>query len=285
MSTDPGCKLEVRGTTYFNCNANSGLYFTNYSTSAVLKPQWGNSAFIGLNTRRLWRIYTNYLHYVTLSSLSDIRIKENIRNIDNPLSSICQIKGIQYDLTRDFYANSPEEKIDEKVESGKNKYGVVAQELMEILPDLVTFNDEAELYEVNYVEMIPILIEAIKEQQEQIEELKAAIGSGEALKGAAVNTTNPDPQSSDPGTSTLYQNAPNPFTDETTISYSLGEMVGSATLFIYDMSGKQLRSYNLHERGDSQINIIGGELDAGMYMYSLVADGNLIGTKQMVLTD
>jgi hypothetical protein len=151
---------------------------------------------------------------------------------------------------------------------------------MEILPDLVTFNDEAELYEVVYIGLIPILVEAIKEQQVQIEELQAAIGSGDALKGAAVNTTSPDPESS-----ILFQNAPNPFTEETTISYSLIESVGSATLFIYDMSGKQLRSYNLHDRGDSQINIIGGELDAGMYMYSLVVDGRLIGTKQMILTD
>ena len=61
--------------------------------------------------------------------------------------------------------------------------------------------------------------------------------------------------------------------------------IGIATLFIYDMSGKQLRSYDLYERGDSNLKIIGGELDAGMYFYSLVADGNLIGTKQMILTD
>ena len=115
--------------------------------------------------------------------------------------------------------------------------------------------------------------------------MQAAIESSEVLKGAAVNTASPDLHTSEAGTSTLHQNAPNPFTRETTIRYSLGETVGSATLFIYDMSGKQLRSYNLHERGNSQINIIGGELDAGMYMYSLVADGLLIGTKQMILTN
>ncbi|MCD4709366.1 MAG: T9SS type A sorting domain-containing protein, partial [Bacteroidales bacterium] len=170
------------------------------------------------------------------------------------------------------------------LERCQGKLSELSRRLTDRAEGLVTFNDEAELYEVNYVEMIPILVEAIKEQQVQIEELQTAIGSGEALKGAAVNTTNPDPQSSDPGTSTLYQNAPNPFTEETTISYNLSNNVNTATLFINDMNGKQLRSYELPQRGNAEFRINGGELDAGMYLYSLVADGYLIGTKQMLLT-
>ena len=128
--------------------------------------------------------------------------------------------------------------------------------------------------------MIPILIEAIKEQQIQIEELKAALGSDDALKGVIATTSNSDQVSS-----TLYQNVPNPFTEETTISFSLGESVESASLFIYDMNGKQVKSFDLSKRRHSQISILGGEMDPGIYVYSLVADGLLIGTKQMILTD
>jgi hypothetical protein len=285
MSGDPAYKLQVRGTVSINPSTSCTYYFTNYYTSPILRPGWSNSAYIGLSNYKLYYLYANNIRYNSCTAMSDISIKENIRDIKSPLVAIRQVRGIQYDLKREYFTNSPEEKMDELVEEGKNKYGVIAQELKEVLPDLVVYDEEEKLYAVNYIEMIPILVEAIKEQQEQIEELQAAIESGEVLKGAAVSTTNPDLQSSEAGSSTLYQNAPNPFTNETTISYSLGEMVGSATLFIYDMSGKQLRSYNLHERGDSQINIIGGELDAGMYMYSLVADGLLIGTEQMLLTD
>ena len=280
MSGDPTNKLHVRGEVSINPNSGATLYFLGINNCPVLKPSWSNAAYIGLYSNKLYYLYSNNIRYNSCTSMSDINIKENIRDIKSPLQAIRQVRGIQYDLKREYFTNSPEEKMDDLVEEGKNKYGVVAQELMEVLPDLVVYDDEAELYAVNYIEMIPILVEAIKEQQLQIEEMQAAIGSGEALKGVAVNNTSPDPESS-----TLFQNAPNPFTEETTIYYSLAETVGSATLFIYDMSGKQLRSYNLHERGDSQINIIGGELDAGMYMYSLVADGNLIGTKQMLLTD
>lgn len=279
-TTDPAYKLDIRGEMQIDVHSGCKFYFLLYGTSPLFRPTWSNSARIGLSTHKLYYLYSNNVWYNNLYSMSDISIKENIRSIESPLDAIRQIRGIQYDLKREYFTNTPEEKIDELVEEGKNKYGVIAQELKEILPDLVVYNEEAKLYVVNYVEMIPILVEAIKEQQIQIEELQAEIGSGDALKGVAVTSSSPDPESS-----ILFQNAPNPFTEETTISYSLNETVGSAMLFIYDMSGKQLSSYDLHDRGDSQINIIGGELDAGMYMYSLVVDGRLIGTKQMILTD
>ena len=280
ITGDPAYKLDIRGEVKIDVLSGCKFYFVKDGTSPALRPSWNNSARIGLSSYRMYHIYGGTVHYSTLSQDSDLSIKENIREITSPLQTIRQIRGIQYDLKRDYFINTQEERIDELVEEGKNKYGVIAQELKEILPDLVLYDEELKLHSVNYVEMIPILVEAIKEQQIQIEELQAAIGSDEVLKSAAVNSTDPVPE-----TSHLNQNAPNPFTEETSITYSLDESVVAASLFIYDMSGKQLRSYDLYDRGDSQISIIGSELDAGMYMYSLVADGFLVGTKQMLLTD
>ena len=209
MSGDPAYKLQVRGTVSINPSTSCTYYFTNYYTSPILRPGWSNSAYIGLENYKLYYLYANNIRYNSCTSMSDISIKENIRDIKSPLDAIRQVRGIQYDLKREYFTNSPEEKMDELVEEGKNKYGVIAQELKEILPDLVVYDDEAELYAVNYVEMIPILVEAIKEQQVQIEELQTAIESSDALKGAAVNSPDPAPESS-----TLFQNAPNPFTEE-----------------------------------------------------------------------
>lgn len=285
ITGDPSYRLQVIGTAQFDIGASCKFNFGPYGMSSIsFSPTVSNSAVMGSSSYKMYATYSNYVYYNTLSSMSDISTKENIRDISTPLNTILQIRGIQYDLKREYFINSHEDKMDDLVEEGKNKYGVIAQELKEVLPDLVQYDEETELYSVNYTEMIPILVEAIKEQQKQIEELQAAISSGEALKGTAVNT-NTESQSSIAGISMLFQNAPNPFTNETTISFSLADEVKSATLFIYDMSGKQLMSYNLHERGDSQIYIVGGELDAGMYMYSLVVDGLLIGTKQMLLTE
>jgi len=224
---------------------------------------------------------------------SDIKLKKDVRVIEEDV--ISKLEGLQvirfkkkhYSEYKELSDTADHTKIAAELESErytKDRIGLIAQELELTFPEVVKEANSGYLA-VDYTQLIPILVKAITDQQIQIEELQSALGSIEALKGAAVNTSSSDPLSSDAGTSALFQNAPNPFTEETSISYILVESVGSATLFIYDMSGKQLRSYILHERGDSKINIIGGELDAGMYMYSLVADGDLIGTKQMILTD
>ena len=224
---------------------------------------------------------------------SDIKLKKDVRVIEENV--ISKLEGLQvirfkkkhYSEYKELSDTTDLTKITAELESErftKDRIGLIAQELQLTFPEVVKETNSGYLA-VDYNQLIPILVKAITEQQVKLEELQAAIESGEALKGAAINTISPDSQSSEAGISFLYQNAPNPFTEETTVSFSLDEMVGAATLYIYDMSGKQLRSYILHERGDSKINIIGEELDAGMYMYSLVADGALIGTKQMILTD
>ena len=83
----------------------------------------------------------------------------------------------------------------------------------------------------------------------------------------------------------LYQNTPNPFSENTTISYQIAEDVKDASLYIYDMNGKQIKRFSINERGILSTTINGSDLDAGMYLYSLIADDQIINTKRMVLTD
>ncbi len=224
---------------------------------------------------------------------SDIKLKKDVRVIEEDVISkleslqIIRFKKKHYSEYEELSDTTDRMIIEAELQSErftKDRIGLIAQELQLTFPEVVKETNSGYLA-VDYNQLIPVLVKAITEQQVQIEELQAAIESGEALKGAAVNSSSSDPLSSDAGASALYQNAPNPFTEETSISFSLSETVESATLFIYNMSGKQLKSYSLHDSGDSKIRINGGELDAGMYMYSLVADGDLIGTKQMILTD
>ena len=58
-----------------------------------------------------------------------------------------------------------------------------------------------------------------------------------------------------------------------------------AALYIYNMNGRQLKTIDLTARGEGEIMINGGELAAGMYLYSLVADGQEVATKRMILTE
>ena len=87
---------------------------------------------------------------------SDIRLKTNIRPIENALSKVLNCKGILYD------------RIDT---TEVNTFGFIAQELEEVFPELVTTNDNG-IKGVKYQNAVAVLFEAMKEQQKQIEELK-----------------------------------------------------------------------------------------------------------------
>jgi len=91
---------------------------------------------------------------IDINSTSDINLKEHIHSIDDPLAKVMQINGVGF-----RWKDTKEDAI-----------GVIAQDIEEIFPELVKNNDHIKT--VNYNGLIGVLIEAIKEQQRQIEELK-----------------------------------------------------------------------------------------------------------------
>ena len=82
----------------------------------------------------------------------------------------------------------------------------------------------------------------------------------------------------------LYQNVPNPFAVDTKIAYQLPESTRNASLYIYNMNGLQVADYPISSFGEGLVIVSAGSLEAGMYLYSLVADGKVIDTKRMILT-
>ena len=98
---------------------------------------------------------------VTAYSTSDQRLKDNITPIPNALEKVLSISGNTFDWNE---------------KSGKkgSDVGVIAQEILEVLPDAVTTRDN-EYLAVRYEKLVPLLIEAIKEQQETIKEQQETI--------------------------------------------------------------------------------------------------------------
>jgi hypothetical protein len=90
------------------------------------------------------------------NSASDIKLKENVSVIDDPLDKIAQLEGVNFQWK----------------ENGKKSLGVIAQEVEKVLPELVS-GEESKT--VNYNGLIGLLIECVKEQQKEIEELKQLI--------------------------------------------------------------------------------------------------------------
>ncbi|VAW25213.1 hypothetical protein MNBD_BACTEROID01-1006 [hydrothermal vent metagenome] len=83
----------------------------------------------------------------------------------------------------------------------------------------------------------------------------------------------------------LYQNSPNPFKTETKIRFEIPQLVNSARLYICNMTGTLLKSIAINQRGPGNVIINANEFNSGMYLYSLVNDGKIIDTKQMLLTE
>lgn len=83
--------------------------------------------------------------------------------------------------------------------------------------------------------------------------------------------------------SSLQQNVPNPFNHTTIINYSLPQKFTNAQIIITDRTGQTLKAVNISVSGKGSLNVDAATLASGAYHYSLVIDGKLIATKQMVL--
>jgi trimeric autotransporter adhesin len=101
-------------------------------------------------------------------NLSDGRYKKNINPLENSLDKILQLNGVSYDWDK--------EKADGKQLDDRNHIGFLAQDLEAVLPQAVSTADDAQKTKsVAYSTVIPVLVEAMKEQQKQIEALKKEI--------------------------------------------------------------------------------------------------------------
>lgn len=130
-------------------------------------------------------------------------------------------------------------------------------------------------------------VEAIKEQQAQIDELKNLIMSIEEnccknnLKSASLTT---ETTGIIRNIAQLDQNIPNPFNKTTQIGCFIPDGSNSTVLYIYNMQGTQLKQYNINGSGSKSLVIDENSFVPGMYLYSLVIDGKEIDTKRMILT-
>ena len=82
----------------------------------------------------------------------------------------------------------------------------------------------------------------------------------------------------------VYQNAPNPFNEHTTIQCYIPKTVKKAELCVYNMQGAQVKCLLVTERGTVDVQIQAGQLAAGVYTYLLIGDGKTSDAKQMILT-
>jgi hypothetical protein len=125
-------------------------------TSGGLVPGQDNTYSDGNTTNRWTAVWAVNGTIQT----SDFRLKKNIQPLHYGLSEVMKLQPVTYDW---------------KDNTGTNKIGLIAQEVKKIVPQVVVGDEKKENLGMNYAELVPVLINAIKEQQEQINELKKEV--------------------------------------------------------------------------------------------------------------
>ncbi len=166
----------------------------------------------------------------------------------------------------------------EKQVLAKQHYEISSEQLEEVFPDLVYENEDGSK-SINYVEMVPILVQAINELNAKIEVLEG----GNAAKKAATRATGIEETGDNVTLLSLGQNRPNPFGTTTSIEVSIPNEVQKAFIYVYDLQGKKVGQVDITARGKQTVQLNAAALTDGMYLYSLIADGKVIETRRMII--
>ena len=104
--------------------------------------------------------FTSDVNATNFNSTSDATLKTNVETLTGSLDAVKSLRGVSFDW----------------IENGGSEIGVIAQEVEDVLPDVVNTNEDG-IKSVKYGNIVAVLIEAMKEQQAQIDELKTQINS------------------------------------------------------------------------------------------------------------
>ena len=137
-----------------NLNGNTNLNgLTNLSGPTNLNHFTNLSGIVNINGASIFSLFAPISH-----GHSDRRLKQNIHTITNPIEKVSALRGVNFEFIKD----------------GKKQIGVIAQETEEIIPEVI--GECPDGYKtIQYGNIVGLLIEAIKEQQKQIDELKEKI--------------------------------------------------------------------------------------------------------------
>lgn len=156
------------------------------------------------------------------------------------------------------------------------------------------------------VRAVPILIAALKEQQGTIDsinqvltQLASTLNQCCSNNSRTINNSNngsinaqPPPnasaievQLSDRDAVVLNQNVPNPFAEQTVISYNIPAKANFAQILFYNINGQLIKAVDIKDKGQGRLNVFANDLSSGTYSYSLYVDGKLMDTKKMTKSE
>jgi hypothetical protein len=148
--------------------------------------------------------------------------------------------------------------------------------------------NSTDIYSLGYAEFVVPLVKAVQELSKEVDSLMAAAKTTGAVQRTRNNSDGGEPSDATninnielANNAVLYQNAPNPFGNGTTIKYFVPANADAQVVF-YDEFGSQLKTFKIAENGTGQLNIDSSNLSSGIYSYSLIVNGKVVDTKKMI---
>src|ERR1700739_55452 len=275
-SFDKGDKLQVNG----------GL---NRSPFDIFSNTTSNNVYSGINwvsnsTTKAWAVkngsndefyvYGNGQAYsYGWNTISDSTLKENILNINNALAKVLRLQGVTYNL-------KPNGKELSGGMQNVRKMGLIAQAVQRGVPEVVTTNDNG-IKTIAYSNMVGLLVEAIKQEDTKVNMLQHKLDSCMAL---SKQTGSVNENYGVGNEAKLYPCASCPVNHNATFQCYIPEHSKNASLLVFDMSGALKKTIAITGKDTQYVSVNGGELNAGMYYYSLLVDGTEVDTRKIIMT-
>lgn len=305
-----------------SANATHNLLSCGPKTIICAKSGLGAYPFLAYGNNSLQPVfyvdYNGYIYSQGNVTTSDSLCKTNISRLASPLQKLRGLQGISFNYKNELNLNSgiktsslkeqtdsvylpegvtPEITAQMREELSRKRIGLIAQEVEKFFPEVVRTQYDG-TKGILYSDLVGVLIEAINDLQDsltvQSTQIAALQNQMNAIQAVFFANNGAQPQLEQQGRQSnvnfsqaeLYQNTPNPFKQETTIAYRLPSNIQSASLCIYNLNGLQLKKYELDTSVISNnVMVEGSTLMAGMYIYALIIDGQMVASKRMVLTD
>ncbi len=167
-----------------------------------------------------------------------------------------------------------EASIAEKNASERPRFGFVAEDVQKIYPELVHEDAEGGL-SVDYMGLIPLLIQTVQQLDAEVKTLKYA---EEATKGCGSDFGTGSVENADIGKNVYISD-----NGTCEIEYALPDAVKNARLYIYSISGRLAESRTIEGRRNGKLSIDTSKLSKGIYLYTVIADGQSVTSRQMIV--
>ena len=168
---------------------------------------------------------------------------------------------------------------DPVVSFGKSYYALDVNAVKQSFPALIIKDAQGNEY-VNYTQLVPILVQAIKELKTELDDLKETVASSGTRKVNAA--TNIATNTLDEGWGSISQNTPNPFTGQSTVRVSVPDDASDAYVDILTLNGASVKRIPV-SNGLSEVSLSSFDFAPGTYLYTLVVNGKVSETRRMIV--